>query len=529
MSLVKPIRALCGSILLCKFTTVLLALASIDSLSQTSEFVVRSNGTLRLSSKPFYFLGANAYYLLEQAARGDTATVKSLFATANSLKMNVVRTWGFFDSSDSLNPAVVQYRPGVFNERALRAFDYVIYQAKLHNIRLLIPLVNSWDDYGGMNQYVRWRSQITSSSFAPIVPRYAQQDLERVVDGGNGRTYLHAITTQLGHDDFYSDVIIRSWYKNYISTILNRLNTYTNVRYKNEPAIFGWELANEPRSSDVSSLRIRTWIEEMATYLKTVDANHLVGTGEEGFDAVAAGYSVNFYHNQAWLFNGSAGLSFRSNSMIPAIDFCSCHLYPESWNLPSGAGNIWMRDHIRIAQSLGKPLIVGEFGVREEKRATYASWMTTALHDGAAGAMVWQLMEGSRRGDGFEIRCGEESALCLSLESAGARFVAKSQAGSLSAPEAFLLRQNYPNPFNGVTTIAYALPFDAHVNLSVFNIAGQKVATIVDGVQSAGERGELLDGESLASGSYFYRLRVSALLQPLRKLYSETKKLSLVK
>ncbi len=507
-----------------------MAMVVVDcSSSQPTEFVVRSNDTLRLGNKPFYFLGANAYYLLEQTSRGDTTTVKALFATANSLKMNVVRTWGFFDSSDSLNPAVVQYRPGVFNERALRALDYVLYQAKLHNIRLLIPLVNSWDDYGGMNQYVRWRSQITTATEKPT-QRFSPSDQARIIEGGNGRSYRFAITSQLGHDDFYADAIIKSWYKNYIYVILNRMNTFTNVRYRDEPSIFGWELANEPRSSDVSSRLFYNWATAISSYIKSLDQNHLVGTGEEGFDDSETGYSVNSYNNQHWLFDGSGGVAFSVNSVIPSIDFGSCHLYPESWNVTKSAGNVWIRDHIRIAQGMKKPLIVGEFGVREQKLATYDSWMTTALLDGAAGAMVWQVLEGPRTdGEGFGFRCSQEQQLCSRLRDIATRFINKSQSGSLPAPQSFSLRQNYPNPFNGVTTIAYSLPFDACVDLSVFNALGQKVTTVVEGAQSAGERKELLEGESLASGSYFYRLRVSALSQPLRKFYSETKKLSLLK
>ncbi|MBI4535665.1 MAG: hypothetical protein HY708_05255, partial [Ignavibacteriae bacterium] len=142
---------------------LLLFLGSCNSNPQPQQFVVRSGDTLKIGDRPFYFLGTNAYYLLEEAARGDTATVRALFATAKNLGMTVARTWGFFDSPDSLNPAVIQFRPGAFNERALRALDFVIHEAAINNIRLLIPLVNSWDDYGGMNQYARWRADYPSA------------------------------------------------------------------------------------------------------------------------------------------------------------------------------------------------------------------------------------------------------------------------------------------------------------------------------------------------------------------------------
>ena len=81
-----------------------------------------------------------------------------------------------------------------------------------------------------------------------------------------------------------------------------------------------------------------------------------------------------------------------------------------------------------------------------------------------------------------------------------------------SLPEPFVLNQNYPNPFNSETVISFALPISAAVDLSVYNLSGQKVATLVEGVRQArtyivrwdGRDG---DGRELASGVYLYLLR----------------------
>ncbi|HXG00664.1 MAG TPA: hypothetical protein VNL69_07750, partial [Bacteroidota bacterium] len=250
-------------------TTILAA-----ATAQPEAFVTRERDTLRLGQRPFFFLGTNAYYLLEQAARGDTQTVKDLFRTAASLNMTVVRTWGFFDSPDSTNPAVIQYRPGAYNERALQALDFVLLQARLHNIRLLIPLVNNWDDYGGMNQYVRWRSESGVPSDRPH-RRYSNADLSVVIQGTGGRSYRYALNQHFGHDDFYTDSIIGYWYQSYIVALINRVNTLTGIRYRDDPYVFGWELANEPRSSDRSGVLVQRWVERTATFLKSVDPNHL--------------------------------------------------------------------------------------------------------------------------------------------------------------------------------------------------------------------------------------------------------------
>jgi hypothetical protein len=74
-------------------------------------------------------------------------------------------------------------------------------------------------------------------------------------------------------------------------------------------------------------------------------------------------------------------------------------------------------------------------------------------------------------------------------------------------PAAYALLQNYPNPFNPVTRIQYQLPQESRVNLSVFNILGQKVATLVDEVQNEGYKAVSFNANNLPSGVYFYRLQ----------------------
>ncbi|MEX0844094.1 MAG: T9SS type A sorting domain-containing protein [Balneolaceae bacterium] len=74
-------------------------------------------------------------------------------------------------------------------------------------------------------------------------------------------------------------------------------------------------------------------------------------------------------------------------------------------------------------------------------------------------------------------------------------------------PEGYELSQNYPNPFNPTTKINYTIPQATNVELTVFNILGQKVATLVDTRQFAGSHTVNFDARNLASGIYFYRLK----------------------
>ncbi|MCK5125453.1 MAG: T9SS type A sorting domain-containing protein [candidate division Zixibacteria bacterium] len=93
-------------------------------------------------------------------------------------------------------------------------------------------------------------------------------------------------------------------------------------------------------------------------------------------------------------------------------------------------------------------------------------------------------------------------------------------------PTSYALSQNFPNPFNPTTTISYSLPEAGDVEISVFNVLGQKVRVLVEGHQEAGEHEVMWDskdtnGEQVASGVYFYRSQVND--------FSETRKMVLLK
>lgn len=95
-----------------------------------------------------------------------------------------------------------------------------------------------------------------------------------------------------------------------------------------------------------------------------------------------------------------------------------------------------------------------------------------------------------------------------------------------SLPTSYAVSQNYPNPFNPTTTISYALPEAGEVTVDVYNVVGQKVRTLVEGHQEAGEYqvvwdGKDTNGSQVASGVYFYRAQMNN--------FSETRKMVLLK
>ena len=77
-------------------------------------------------------------------------------------------------------------------------------------------------------------------------------------------------------------------------------------------------------------------------------------------------------------------------------------------------------------------------------------------------------------------------------------------------PADFTLHQNYPNPFNPSTTVTYTLDRSGPVELSVYDLLGRTVSTLVDGVQLAGNHEVRFNADDLPTGTYIYRLRAGA-------------------
>lgn len=141
-----------------------------------------------------------------------------------------------------------------------------------------------------MDQYVSWRKEMTSAcAAAPLTQTAACHNL----DPGFGGY----------HDDFYTDPTIKAWYKAWVNHLVTRQNVHSQVLYRDDPTIFAWELANEPRcqgsgafgtsknctlnyavyGKDPVAWKITGWVEEVSGYIKSIDANHMVGTGDEGY------------------------------------------------------------------------------------------------------------------------------------------------------------------------------------------------------------------------------------------------------
>ena len=118
---------------------------------------------------------------------------------------------------------------------------------------------------------------------------------------------------------------------------------------------------------------------------------------------------------------------------------------------------------------------------------------------------------------------GDPIAAQLGIDNITATATATSVAEGLpiASPRFFYLTQNYPNPFNPSTRIEYSLSAEGMTRLSIYNILGQRIALLADGVQAAGQHIVIFNAAGLSSGPYFYRLESGSGVQIKKMLLSK--------
>jgi len=345
------------------------------------EFVSTQGVHFVFRDAPFYYAGTNCYYLSYFSAdvtrRGS---VDELLDLCRDRGFNVIRVWAFNDGGTNVdgypNEWAYQQTPtSEYNEVALAGLDYALDQARLRGLKLILTLTNMWDDYGGMMWYV---------DASPTTPPL------------------------FNHDTFYTDLQCKEWFKARIHYLLSRRNTFNDILYKDDPTIFAWELANEPRCWDDPGCHnriLRTWADEMTTYIKSLDPNHMVTIGMEGF--------YNGQYSGGWMYDGSQGTDFILDHQISNVDFCTVHLFPDPthWYITDAQALLFLRRHLNDAAAvIGKPVILEEFGMKGPDRDTALEAWTDAVYDAAqadgaaAGWNIWMLeASGSGHDDGLSL------------------------------------------------------------------------------------------------------------------------------
>lgn len=358
---------------------------------------VSTRGTEFLDSHghPFLVHGFNAYFLMAISVDAQSRPMATaLLQQAALAGLTVGRTWAFHDgpSYHALQPA-----PGVYDESVFRALDFILSEACRIGLQLILSFCNNWHDYGGKAQYVQWG-----------------RDIGLCLDS---------------EDSFFTDPTLKQFYKDHVKMVITRMNTVTGVAYKDDPTIFSWELMNEPRcESDPSGNALQAWIEEMAAYVKSIDSNHILQVGLEGF------YGPSTPNRLSENPIGLQGTDFIRNHQVSGIDYASLHAYPDSW-IGSEAGierhvqfiQNWVQVHALdcAGERLRMPLLLAEFGHSDRNAgynashreslmaATYESVYGNEKVAAVGGALVWQLFpEGMEEwSDGHQILlCREEDS-----------------------------------------------------------------------------------------------------------------------
>ncbi|WP_243240313.1 glycoside hydrolase family 44 protein [Clostridium cibarium] len=316
-----------------------------DPTKSKSGFVKANGSEFSLDGSSFYFQGTNNYYL----PYAPDYMVDDVFNKAKTMGLKVMRTWGFLDGDKSCD-IVLQPSLGVYDENGFKKFDYVVKKAQEAGMKLVIPFINNWKDFGGIDKYVQWT--------------------------GAG-----------SHDKFYTNEACKTAYKNYINHFLNRTNSLTGVKYKDDPTIMTWELGNEPRcGDDKSGATLYNWVKEMSEYIKSIDPDHMVAVGDEGFfNRKDSKYSSDYD------YNGGAGVDWDKIVALPSIDYGTYHLYPDGWGRSVEWGTQWIKDHIDAAKAVNKPAVLEEYGIKSNQESVYKTWNDTVLNYGGAGSMFWIL------------------------------------------------------------------------------------------------------------------------------------------
>ncbi|KAF4031016.1 Cellulase (glycosyl hydrolase family 5) [Phytophthora infestans] len=347
-----------------KISSIAAALfASLIADGATASYVTTSGTNLELSGKPFYVFGTNAYWVSEM-----TLTIFSAMARNN---LTVCRLWGFADLTtigSAPNNVVYQlWESGIptvnTGDNGLGYFDQIVAAAKAAGVKLVVPFVNNWSDYGGMDVY--------------------NQQL--------GGKY---------HDDFYTDEKIKAAYKNFVKTFV--------TRYTHEETIMAWQLCDECRCSGSGTLKesgscttatLTDWMAEMSSYIKSLDSNHLVASGSEGF--------MNT-DKSVYVYSGPSGVDFDANLAIENIDYGAYHAYPDTWGVATSEsrswGLKWIEDHVASGKKAGKPVILEEYGIKTLDSASYLAW-SDQVYKSESNMQYWQfgVKSLSTQDDGYTI------------------------------------------------------------------------------------------------------------------------------
>ena len=222
------------------------------------------------SANSGYFVGANFWYGALLATEGPGRDRDRLCRELDRLKASGIGNLRVLVGSEgntgviSKVEPILQTAPGVYDDRALDGLDFLMSELGKRDMQAVLYLTNAWEWSGGYSQYLEWSGRGTYP-----VPGLAGWD-----------TFM-AYVRQF-HEAEATDSC-KILLEKHIRHIVTRTNRYTGRPYREDPAIFSWQIANEPRAfSDDNKERFFAWVARTAKLIKQLDPNHMVSTGSEG-------------------------------------------------------------------------------------------------------------------------------------------------------------------------------------------------------------------------------------------------------
>jgi mannan endo-1,4-beta-mannosidase len=331
-------------------TSAMLAASTVPvrAAPREAHFVRRHGTALRLAGERYVYVGTNmwyAAYLGADAPYGNRARLQRELDRLLALGVTSVRMLGSSELSPLKNSVRPTFRDRTsrYNETLLGGLDFALAELGKRNMKAVIYLANFWEWSGGFMTYLYWTNgghYINMNDPAHPWPEFP--------DMSSG---------------FYGSPKAVGMLDNYVRAVVGRTNRITGKPYSSDRAIQAWQLANEPRpgeSPDVVKQHMPAylhWIDHTARLIKSVDRNHMVCTGSEGTQGCAD--------------SDTCVIDAHSS---PAIDYMTAHIWPQNWSWadPKDLPGTWptvekntrayFARQVAIAERLGKPLLVEEFG-----------------------------------------------------------------------------------------------------------------------------------------------------------------------
>jgi mannan endo-1,4-beta-mannosidase len=371
-------------------------------------FVQTQGARFVIDSRPFRFVGANLDLMFEEQTRSRMPETMR-FAAGNGIK--VVRIWASAEGGGEDAPAnswlrkhSFRPRPGEWNEAEFVFIDQVLVEAARNGLRVQLCLANWWRDTGGVTQYLRWAG----------------------VNGADDDKYPFGINIEKAML-FYTNETARRLYREYVEKIVTRRNSISGTLYRDDPNIFGYELINEGQCLIGRWAERRAWLAEMSAFLKSLDPDHLIATGEWSYRSAA--------ERREWL----------ADNALLNIDYCDVHNYPrddsDSYVDSPKALSQFIDNRVAAAYSIKKPLVFGEFGMASEgyKGFSQIEWFRAYFEQtaraGVSGAMFWILTPDPQRGYSVTYSTSRDAAVVAEINGASHLFASLANA---SPPPALL-------------------------------------------------------------------------------------------